>query len=500
MWSVLGSGIPSITSISPTSGPVGTLVTITGSNLGSTQGSSTVTFGTTAATVSSWSDTQIQATVPSLSAGTYDVVVTTNAGSSNLVSFQIISSGPSITVSSTFNRVWANRHEKTEITVTVLNAQGQGVAGRNIRLSANPPAGVTISPPSGSATTDTSGKAYFTATSIKIGPVVFTATDVGNSALVASAQVEFIQRRVVVFAQGINTELNIDTAGNIFPAIRDRLTSLGFVHPSRGAQETGKNCINTRDDDGDGVPNDGCPLILEYSYNAGSVDPTTGFWLPTPYGCSDTANPLELSILRLGRLIQKFAGANANTRFVIIGHSQGGLIALQALRFVGLPGITIDAVITLDGALGGAPRFDTFIARALSCWGNPAAQEMVRLWMSASDHDEQGTTASFRGVQDNASLVQSAQAKGTRVMTIGNSDDCLWNVNACDWAGQDNSSTQIVLTADVGFFALGGTCLINPVFLPTVVRECLEQTHKRVLDDPRILELIEQIIGSPTIP
>jgi hypothetical protein len=81
--------VPHIISISPTSGPAGTLVTITGSNFGSTQSSSTITFGATPATVSSWSDTQIKAIVPSLSAGTYDVVVTTSAGISNSVVFTL---------------------------------------------------------------------------------------------------------------------------------------------------------------------------------------------------------------------------------------------------------------------------------------------------------------------------------------------------------------------------------------------------------------------------
>ena len=56
---------PSISSFSPTSGPVGTQVTINGSNFGSTQGTSTVTFNTSSASIVSWSDTQIVATVPS---------------------------------------------------------------------------------------------------------------------------------------------------------------------------------------------------------------------------------------------------------------------------------------------------------------------------------------------------------------------------------------------------------------------------------------------------
>jgi RHS repeat-associated protein len=60
---------PVITSISPASAPVGTQVTVTGVGFGTTQGASTVTFnslnyGAVAATISSWSDTQIVATVP----------------------------------------------------------------------------------------------------------------------------------------------------------------------------------------------------------------------------------------------------------------------------------------------------------------------------------------------------------------------------------------------------------------------------------------------------
>jgi RHS repeat-associated protein len=55
---------PTVTSISPTSGPVGTQVQINGNNFGATQGSSAVTFYNQTATIVSWSNTQIVATVP----------------------------------------------------------------------------------------------------------------------------------------------------------------------------------------------------------------------------------------------------------------------------------------------------------------------------------------------------------------------------------------------------------------------------------------------------
>jgi photosystem II stability/assembly factor-like uncharacterized protein len=69
-----------ISSFSPTSGPAGTSVTITGSNFGATQGTGAVRFGSTNATVTSWTNTQITATVPSITAGDYTISVIATAG------------------------------------------------------------------------------------------------------------------------------------------------------------------------------------------------------------------------------------------------------------------------------------------------------------------------------------------------------------------------------------------------------------------------------------
>jgi RHS repeat-associated protein len=75
---------PAITSISPSSGVFGTTVTVNGSGFQSSKGSSTITFGglNRTATTSSWSDTQIVATVPS-NGITGPVVVTVNNVASN---------------------------------------------------------------------------------------------------------------------------------------------------------------------------------------------------------------------------------------------------------------------------------------------------------------------------------------------------------------------------------------------------------------------------------
>ena len=83
-----GAASPAITSLSVTSGPAGTPVTITGTNFGNTQGTSTVTFNGTVASASSWGATSIAVTVPT-GAASGNVVVTVGGIASNGVNFTV---------------------------------------------------------------------------------------------------------------------------------------------------------------------------------------------------------------------------------------------------------------------------------------------------------------------------------------------------------------------------------------------------------------------------
>ena len=83
---ILPTPVPNITSLSPATGPVGSPVTVNGTNFGATQNLSTVTFNGVAATPTSWSNTAIGLTVPA-GATTGPVVVTVNGIASNGVTF-----------------------------------------------------------------------------------------------------------------------------------------------------------------------------------------------------------------------------------------------------------------------------------------------------------------------------------------------------------------------------------------------------------------------------
>src|SRR6266550_798774 len=83
---------PTITILSQTSGPAGASITITGTNFGATQGTSTVTFnGITAAAASAWSPTSITVSVPT-GASTGNVVVTVLGTASNGSAFTVTAS------------------------------------------------------------------------------------------------------------------------------------------------------------------------------------------------------------------------------------------------------------------------------------------------------------------------------------------------------------------------------------------------------------------------
>jgi RHS repeat-associated protein len=121
----------SITSISPTSGAVGSSVTINGTGFGGTQSSSTAAFDGITGAVTSWSNTQIIATVPSGS-GTGAVSVT-------VAGITVI--GPVFTLTEAVQLTDSLGHQSTYSSLVaggkwyVSNAQGSGCSSCTVRGS-----------------------------------------------------------------------------------------------------------------------------------------------------------------------------------------------------------------------------------------------------------------------------------------------------------------------------------------------------------------------------
>ena len=81
---------PSIATLTPTSGAVGSPVQIDGANFGASKGASAVTFGGTTAATTGWADTRVTATVPAgLLPGPVAVTVTVGGVASGSVVFTV---------------------------------------------------------------------------------------------------------------------------------------------------------------------------------------------------------------------------------------------------------------------------------------------------------------------------------------------------------------------------------------------------------------------------
>ncbi len=121
---------PNVSYTNPTSGPVGTVVTITGQYFGATQGASTVSFNGTQAIPTSWSDTQIVASVPT-GATTGTVSVTVNGVVSNG------GYGPTFTVGTPPNVSYTNPASGPVGTVVTITGQYFGATQGTSTVSFN---------------------------------------------------------------------------------------------------------------------------------------------------------------------------------------------------------------------------------------------------------------------------------------------------------------------------------------------------------------------------
>ncbi|WP_354090132.1 IPT/TIG domain-containing protein [Brevundimonas faecalis] len=116
---------PTVTSISPTAGPTGggTTVIITGTGFSTAGSTGAVKFGAANATYAINSNTQITATSPANSAGTYDITVTTPGGTSAVSAADQFTYVPAPTVTS-ISSTSGPSSGGTTVTITGTNFSG----------------------------------------------------------------------------------------------------------------------------------------------------------------------------------------------------------------------------------------------------------------------------------------------------------------------------------------------------------------------------------------
>jgi RHS repeat-associated protein len=167
------SATPVVYSVTPGSGGLGSQVTIAGSNFGTSQGSSSITFnGTAASSITSWTNSQIVAIVPTTATSGSVVVVVNSVASNADLTFTVINP-----VVSTVSPASAPVGGTVTVTGTGFGAlqngsqiQFNGLAGNVTSWSAT---SVTLTVPSGA----TSGSLLVAEGGVNSNSVSFTVTE-----------------------------------------------------------------------------------------------------------------------------------------------------------------------------------------------------------------------------------------------------------------------------------------------------------------------------------
>ncbi len=191
---------PSISNLSPNNGPVGTSVTITGTNFNATQGTSTVTFNGVSATPASWSDTSISVPVPS-GATTGSVVVTVNSQASNGSTFTVkpkidnlSPTSGAIATAVTISGTTFGASQGTS-TVTFNGTTATPTSWNATSISVPVPAGATTGPVVVTVSGQASNGVTFTVNTG--GSITGTITRASDSAPINGALIEAMQSGVV---------------------------------------------------------------------------------------------------------------------------------------------------------------------------------------------------------------------------------------------------------------------------------------------------------------
>ena len=206
-----GSSGPSITSLNPTSGVEGTLVTSAGANFGATQGTSTVKFNGMVAMPTSWSATSIAVPVPA-GATTGNAVVTVGGVASNAVSFTVTSdtTPPVVTITAPAN----NAAVSGTITLIATATDPDGAVSfvQFLVDGANTGAQLTTAPYSVSLDTTTLSNASHTLTAIAKDP----AGNQGTSVTVTITVSNTIHTSMGPLKHStVNTRYFVNPAGNV---------------------------------------------------------------------------------------------------------------------------------------------------------------------------------------------------------------------------------------------------------------------------------------------
>lgn len=254
-------------------------------------------------------------------------------------------------------------------------------------------------------------------------------------------------RQVVIFVQGYASCL---TAGReygsscgtdsvedeVFRALKEELRAVGFEEAD----------------------------FLEFSYSGGHVDELSGRWIPDDYACTEpSSRTYEAPAFELRSMVMAYRARHPNVEIALVGHSFGGLVALEATRYVlaGVDTSGITTVVTVDSPLNGVPANWFSNARDnvlafLDTWLNRFPCQRPFLDSPATDSVKAlyGASGNSAALRPNRELKREAIDAGIAIWNAGNTSDCIWVPSSCNpyenlerevarWRG-DYAGTQFI--------------------------------------------------------
>src|SRR5258708_1887022 len=240
---------PTITSLTPTSGAVGASVTIAGSNFGSTQGTSTVKFNGTSASVTTWGPSSIVVTVPT-GARTGNVVVHASGVDSNGKSFTVLPTPSIMSLSPTSGAVGAS------VTIAGTNfgsSQGSGTVkfnGTTATVTSWSASSIVATVPSGATTgnvvvnasgVNTNGKSFTVVAAPSIASLTPTSGAVGTSVTVAGSNFGTTQGSSTVKFNGTMATITSWGASSIAATVPSGASTGNVVVHASGVDSNGKS-------------------------------------------------------------------------------------------------------------------------------------------------------------------------------------------------------------------------------------------------------------------
>lgn len=273
--------------------------------------------------------------------------------------------------------------------------------------------------------------------------------------LLAAAQCYKPGTRVVIFVQGVYTEL--DAQGTQGTGVEDhRFDTLKQAFRDRGYDDA---------------------RLLDFSYAGGTMS-QAGAWKPVHYSCDETDRAAAENVATLEAMIRDYRGRHRDAHFTIVGHSLGGYIAMLAgaRDAARAPDqrLAIDVVVTLDAPLLGVSPDKKTIFDFVPCEKTyEAGAELVAARLDPATPDIRRYQAGVMA------------AEGVRLGTFGNVSDCLWNTARCiggDWA--DDSGTQFL--DGQAAVSMRYDILFDPFF-----------SHDAILADAAAVADVVAFVGAP---